>query len=99
MTTLTLNKTETALAQFYAELLQEPALQQRLQAATDPESLAKLVVELGCKKGYSFATEEVLAAMAIEAAMGGELWEEKLAGSEVVCLCSCCCSTCAMPEV
>ena len=81
MTTLTLNKTETALAQFYAELLQEPALQQRLQAATDPESLAKLVVELGCEKGYSFATEEVLAVMAIEAAMGGgELWEEKLPG-------------------
>ena len=86
MTTTTTTKTTTALAQFYAELLQEPALQERLQAATDPESLAKLVVEMGSEAGYSLTKEEVLAAMAIEAAMGGEYVEEKLSELSGECI-------------
>ncbi len=75
MTTTTTTKTTTALALFYTELLQNPVLQERLQAATDTESLAKLAVELGQEKGYSFTKDEALAAMAIEAAMGGEYVE------------------------
>lgn len=75
MTTTTTTKTTTALEQFYTELLKDSVLQERLKAATDPESLSELAVELGKEKGYSFTKEEVLAAMAIEAAMGGEYVE------------------------
>jgi predicted ribosomally synthesized peptide with nif11-like leader len=74
MTTITTEKT-TALEGFYQELLTDPMLQERLKAATDPESLCELAVELAKEKGYSFSKEEALAAMAIEAAMGGEYVE------------------------
>lgn len=72
MTTTTTTKTTTDLETFYTELLKDSVLQERLKAATDPESLSELAVELGKEKGCSFTKEEVLAAMAIEAAMGGE---------------------------
>ncbi len=75
MTTTTTTKTTTDLEQFYTELLKDSVLQERLKAATDPESLSELAVELGKEKGYFFTKEEVLAAMAIEAAMGGEYVE------------------------
>lgn len=75
MTTTTTTKTTTDLEQFYTEVLKDPMLQERLKAATDPDSLCELAVELGKEKGYSFTKEEVLAAMAIEAAMGGEYLE------------------------
>jgi hypothetical protein len=65
----------TALEQFYIELLKDPVLQERLKAATDPESLCELAVELGKEKGFSFTKEEALAAMAIEAAIGGDYLE------------------------
>lgn len=74
-TTTALEKTTTALEKFYTELLKDPMLQERLKAATDPESLSELAVELAKEKGYFFTKEEVLAAMAIEAAMGGEYVE------------------------
>ena len=73
--TTTTTKTTTALEQFYTELLQDPVLQERLKAATDPDNLCELAVKLGKEKGYFFTKEEALAAMAIEAAMGGEYVE------------------------
>lgn len=69
-------KTKTELEGFYTELLKDSVLQDRITAATDPESLSELVVELGKAKGFFFTKEEVSAAMAIEAAMGGEYVEE-----------------------
>lgn len=75
MTTTTTIKTTTDLEQFYTELLKNPVLQERLKAATDAENLSELAVELGKEKGYFFTKEEVLAAMAVEAAMGGEYME------------------------
>jgi hypothetical protein len=68
-------QTTTDLEQFYTEVLKDPILQERLKSATDPDSLCELAVELGKAKGYSFTKEEALAAMAIEAAMGGEYVE------------------------
>lgn len=73
MTTTTAKTTN--LEQFYTELLKDPMLQERLKAATSPENLTELAVELGKTKGYAFTKEEVLAAMAIEFAMGGEYLE------------------------
>lgn len=78
MTTTTIpttTQTTTDLEQFYTELLKDPMMQERLKAATDPESLCELAVELGKEKGYSFTKEQALAAMAIEAAIGGEYVE------------------------
>ena len=75
MTTITTTQTTTDLEQFYTELLKDSVLQERLKAATSPESLSELAVELGKEKGYFFTKEEVLAAMAIEATMGGEYVE------------------------
>ncbi len=92
MTTTTTTKTTTDLEQFYTELLKDPMLQEQLKAATDPASLSELAVELGKEKGYFFTKEEVLAAMAIEAAMGGEYVEvgESLKASPVaIAICSC----------
>jgi predicted ribosomally synthesized peptide with nif11-like leader len=74
MTTTTI-KTTTDLEQFYAEVLKDSVLQERLKTATSPGNLCELAVELGKEKGYSFTKEEVLAAMAVEAAMGGEYME------------------------
>ncbi|NHC35963.1 Nif11-like leader peptide family natural product precursor [Scytonema millei] len=78
MTTNTTKKTTSSLEQFYTELLQDPMLQERLKAATDPESLSELAVQLGKEKGFFFTKEEVLAAMAVEAAMEGEYEEVPL---------------------
>ena len=78
MTTTTIpttTQTTTDLEQFYTELLKDPMMQERLKAATDPESLCELAVELGKEKGYSFTKEQALAAMAIESAIGGEYVE------------------------
>ena len=75
MTTTTTTKTTTDLEKFYTELLKDSVLQEQLKAATDLESLCDLAVELGKEKGYFFTKEEVLAAMAIEVAMGGEYVE------------------------
>ncbi len=84
MITTTATQTTTSLEQFYQELLNDPILQERLKAATDPESLCELAVELGKEKGFSFTKEEALAAMAIESAMGGENLAENLTGLSVV---------------
>ncbi|MBW4553463.1 MAG: Nif11-like leader peptide family natural product precursor [Aphanocapsa sp. GSE-SYN-MK-11-07L] len=100
MTTVTTTNTTTALEQFYTELLKDPMLQERLKAATDPENLCELAVELGKEKGYSFTKEEVLAAMAIEAAMGGEYMEvgdsleDGRSGSPTPPPLCCCCDSC-----
>lgn len=68
----------TELEQFYSELLEDSVLQERLKAATTPQSLSELAVELGKEKGYFFTQEEVEAAMALEAAMGDDYMEEQL---------------------
>ena len=74
MTTTTTKKT-TDLEQFYAELLKDPMLQERLKAATTPENLCKLAVELGKERGYAFTKEEALAALQIELTLAGEYLE------------------------
>ena len=67
MTTTTTNdnnnqsQTTTDLEQFYTEVLKDLALQERLKAATNLQSLSELAVELGKEKGYSFPKEDVLA--------------------------------------
>lgn len=78
MTTITLNQAQTTantsnLEQFFQEVLSNSVLQNQLKAATDLESLSQLVVALGEEYGYSFSIEEVQAASAVEAAIGG-LW-------------------------
>lgn len=75
MTTTITTKKTSDLEGFYQELLTDPMLQERLKAATNPESLCELAVSLAKEKGYSFTKEEALAAMAIEAAIGGEYLE------------------------
>lgn len=94
MTTTTIQttiQTTTDLEQFYTEVLKDLVLQEQLKAATSPESLSELAVELGKEKGFSFTKEEVLAAMAIEAAMGGEYLEvgDDLNGNDIVARCCC----------
>ncbi|WP_019499728.1 Nif11-like leader peptide family natural product precursor [Pseudanabaena sp. PCC 6802] len=81
MITTTTTQSTTNLEQFYLELLKDPMLQERLKAATDPDSLGELAVKLGEEKGYFFTKEEVLAAMAIEVAIGNE-WIEALANDD-----------------
>lgn len=98
MTTTTTTKTTTDLEQFYQELLKDSVLQERLKAATDPESLSELAVELGKEKGYFFTKEEVLAAMAIEAAMEGEyvqVGDRLVASPYAIAVCD---SSCIDPE-
>ncbi|MBD3887515.1 Nif11-like leader peptide family natural product precursor [Phormidium tenue FACHB-886] len=58
--------------------MKDSMLQERLKSATDPESLSELDVELAKEKDYFFTEEEVLVAMAAEAAMGDKYVEEKL---------------------
>ncbi|UBF28792.1 Nif11-like leader peptide family natural product precursor [Kovacikia minuta CCNUW1] len=90
MTTTITTRTCSDLEQFYTELLTDPMLQERLKAATDPDSLCALAVELGKEKGYSFSKEEALAAMAIESAMGGEYLEvETLSHNQIEAYCVC----------
>lgn len=80
----------TDLERFYYELLQDPMLQERLKAATDPNHLCELAVELGWEKGYCFTKEEALAAMAIEAALEGECLEvETLTHTRIEAYCVC----------
>lgn len=76
MTTTT--KITTDLEPFYNEVVKDRMLQERLKASTDLDSLSELAVELGKEKGYSFTKEDVLVAMAIEAALLGELDEVDL---------------------
>lgn len=55
---------KTNLEQFYRELLKDRALQERLKALNDTNSIVALVVEAGKEKGYSFTIEEVQEDMA-----------------------------------
>lgn len=73
--TTTTTKNTTDLQQFYAQLLTDPALQEQLKAATTPENLCELAVELGKEQGYFFTKEEALAALQIELALAGEYVE------------------------
>ena len=73
---INLQTTHNSLEQFYQQLLKSPELQAKLKAATDPESLCQMAVELGKEMGYSFTIEQARAAMAIEVAMGGDAIEE-----------------------
>jgi hypothetical protein len=97
-----IQKTDNSLAQFYTESLQSPEAQSRLKTATNPETLCQIVVELGAEMGYEFTIEQIRAALAIEAALGGEVLEESNlstsaallveAGTEPNCsACSGCC--------
>lgn len=56
-------KPTTDLEQFYAQYLKDPMLQERLKAATSPENLCELAVELGKEQGYCFTKEEAMAAL------------------------------------
>lgn len=67
----TTTKTTTDLQQFYAQYLKDPMLQEQLKAATTPENLCEMAVELGKKQGYFFTKEEALAAFQIELAFTG----------------------------
>jgi Nif11 domain len=71
-----IQKTDNSLAQFYTESLKSPELQTRLKTATNPETLCQTVVELGAELGYDFTLEQIRTAIAIEAALGGEVLEE-----------------------
>ncbi|MGG6264536.1 Nif11-like leader peptide family natural product precursor [Leptolyngbya sp. AN03gr2] len=71
MKTMT-TKTTTDLQQFYTQVLKDPMLQEQLKAATTPENLCELAVELGKEQGYFFTKEEALAAFQIELAFAGE---------------------------
>ncbi len=66
--------------QFYQEVMQEPALLEKFQAASDRESLANLAVEVGQQKGYSFTVDQVEQALAAQNAASetGELSDEQL---------------------
>ena len=70
-----LQTTSNSLEQFYQQLLKNPELQAKLKEASDPESLCQMAVQLGNEMGYNFTIEQVRAALAIEAAMGGEYLE------------------------
>ena len=63
MTSATLTKTNSDLELFYEEVLRDYPLQEQLKAATSPESLIKVSVKLGAKRGYHFTIEEVLDAV------------------------------------
>ena len=71
MTTITA-KTTTALEGFYQEVLADSVLQEHLKAATDAKSLSEIAVRLGQERGYFFTEKDVLAAIAIETAMGNK---------------------------
>ncbi len=82
MTTITLNQVQTtvntsSLEQFFQEVLSNTVMQNKIRTATDLESLSQLVVGLGEEYGYSFSIQEVLAASAVEAAIGN-LWRAEL---------------------
>ena len=74
-TTTTPTKTTSGLQQFYTQLLKDPMLQEQLKAATTPENLCELAVELGKEQGCAFTKEEALAALKIEMAFAGEYVE------------------------
>ena len=46
------------IQQFHELILQDPALKEKLKAATDQASLARLAVEVGTELGYSFTHKE-----------------------------------------
>ncbi|GAP94800.1 Nif11-like leader peptide family natural product precursor [Leptolyngbya sp. NIES-2104] len=56
-------KPTTDLEQFYAQYLKDPMLQERLKAATTPDNLCELAVELGKEQGYCFTKEEAMATL------------------------------------
>ena len=47
------------IQQFHELILRDSALKEKLKAATDQASLAKLAVEVGTELGYSFTYKEV----------------------------------------
>jgi hypothetical protein len=49
------------LAQFNLELLSSPILHQQLKAATSPDHLSQLTVQLFAERGYHFTAEELQA--------------------------------------
>jgi Nif11 domain len=53
----TVQTTDNSLKQFYQELLKSPELQAQLKAASDPESLCQMAVQLVAEMGYSFTIE------------------------------------------
>ncbi len=50
-----------AVEQFYQQVVQNPALQARLTAATDEAAVLNLAVELGQEHGLTFTVSEVKA--------------------------------------
>ena len=75
-TVTTVQTTDNALEQFYQKLLKSPEAQAQLKTASDPESLCQMAVNLGADMGYEFTIEQARAAMAIEVALGGDVFEE-----------------------
>jgi predicted ribosomally synthesized peptide with nif11-like leader len=47
------------LERFYQRVLEDPALQERLQEAPDKDRLVDLAVHLGQENGYDFTSEEL----------------------------------------
>jgi predicted ribosomally synthesized peptide with nif11-like leader len=106
MNTLTPVETTKNLEQFYQEVLNNSVLQEQLKAATDPEQLCQLAVQLGAEQGYHFTLAEVQAALAIEVALtehilptrapgrfSPQLIDNQCSGCEDCGGCSGCCDT------
>lgn len=49
------------IERFQQALLQDVVLQEQLKQATDPESFARLAVQLGQERGFQFTVEDVKA--------------------------------------
>ncbi|MEB3182351.1 MAG: Nif11-like leader peptide family natural product precursor [Nostocaceae cyanobacterium] len=62
-----LQKETNSLQLFSQEVRQIPMLREQLKTATDLESLCQIAVNMGEELGYSFTTEEVQVAIAIDA--------------------------------
>ncbi len=50
-----------SIQQFIQAIMQNPALQEQLEAAPDQQSMVNLAVRLGEENGYSFTADEVTA--------------------------------------
>ncbi len=64
---------QEAFAAFRAEVLEDAALQARLQAEADPTAFVASAVALGAERGFRFGAEDVRAAMA----QGRRAWIEQ----------------------
>jgi predicted ribosomally synthesized peptide with nif11-like leader len=52
-----------ALEQFRSQVLENPALQEKLLSVSDRESFCLRMIQLGAELGFNFTTEDVEAAL------------------------------------